>query len=363
MDSMKILLTGGGTMGSVTPLLAIKDALQQSGDYEFLWVGTSFGPERKIVEQNKIPFRSIPSGKLRRYFSWRNFTDIFLIFFGFIKSLWIILRFQPQLILTAGSFVSVPLVLAAAIFHRKIVIHQQDLKVGLANRLMQPFAMKITVAFEELRDFFPSPKVVITGNPVRLTLFDGDRERALKKFNLQPNLPVLVVMGGGLGSEIINQTFIKISKELTKFCQVIHLLGRGNQVKWLYDSEIATNNRYHAYEFLDQDLADAYAIADLVFCRAGFSTLTEVSALKKPAVVMPIPDHQQVKNAEYFYNKKAIVYVRQEDFGDDYLLNLLEDLLSRSSRLKELSDNIYYALPQKATEQYADFIRHLLGQY
>lgn len=350
-------------MGSVAPLIAIKEGLEKSGDYEFLWVGTSFGPEKKVIEQNNLVFRSIPAGKLRRYFSWQNFGDIFLIFFGFLKSLWIVLRFQPQLVLTAGSFVSVPVVWAAAIFRRKIIVHQQDLKVGLANRLMQPFATKITVAMEELRTSFPIDKVVITGNPIREKLGQGDIFRARQKFNLQPGTRVILIMGGGLGSEIINQTFVSISRELTKFCQVIHLLGKGEQSKWLYDSEIATNNRYHAYEFLDQDLADAYAVADLIFCRAGFSTLTELAALKKPAIVMPIPEHQQVENAEYFHDKKAIVYVRQEDFSPEYILSLIEDLLDKPHRLTELSENIYHSLPVNATEEYGEFIRHLLGQY
>lgn len=353
---MNILFSGGGTGGSVTPLLAIKEGLAEKYDNEYLWIGTKTGFEKDWVEKYQIPYKSIPSGKLRRYFSWKNFIDPLLIFIGFLKSLWLVFRFKPDLILTAGSFVCVPVVWAAFILRKKIVIHQQDLRIGLANKLMKPFATKITVAFEELADKFPKEKVVVTGNPIRPTLFQGDKITALHKLKLQRDLPVLLVMGGGVGSEIINQVFIEASLELTKFCQVLHVVGKGSQAKWLYNPQITENPRYRAYEFLISQLADAYAAADLFFGRAGLATLTELSALQKPAIVMPIPNNQQIENAKYFNEKKAIVYVRQEDFEKEYVVNLIKDLLSRDIRLAELKKNIYQAMPQNALEEYLRLI-------
>jgi UDP-N-acetylglucosamine--N-acetylmuramyl-(pentapeptide) pyrophosphoryl-undecaprenol N-acetylglucosamine transferase len=357
---MKILLSGGGTMGSVSPLLAVKEELSQSSQVDFLWVGTARGPEHQLVEKYNIKFKSIPCGKWRRYFDWRNFFDPLLIVLGFLKSIWIIGRFRPDIILTAGSFVSVPLVWAGAVWRRRILVHQQDSRIGLANRLMVPFALKVTVAYEELRSKFSSGKAYVTGNPARCALTSVSREAALQHFGLDPAIPTLLVMGGGLGAEIINETFIQNSVELTKFCQIIHLLGRGAQSKWLYSSFINNNKRYRAFEFLDEEMALAYAAADVVFSRAGFSSLTELAALGKPAIIMPIPNNQQEENADYFRRQQAVVLVRQEDFAGDYIVNLVRDLLTRPERLKELSFNIYNSLPREAASEYARLVFELI---
>lgn len=356
---MKILFCGGGTMGSVTPLLAIKEQLAKQEKNQFLWVGTKDGPEKKVVE-NKMIYKSIPCGKFRRYFSWRNFFDPFLIILGFLKSLWLIFRFKPDAVLTAGSFVCVPVVWAAAIFRKKIFVHQQDLKIGLANKLMKPCASIVTVAFDELSDKFKNKKVVVTGNPVREFLFTGSFEQAVSKFDLQNDKPVVLVMGGGLGSEVLNQFFIEASKELTKFCQIIHVLGKGAQAKWLNHPLVLENPNYHAYEFLTSELADAYQVASVVVARAGFSTLTELSALRKPAVIIPIPKNQQVENAKYFNNRKAIVYVRQEDLSVEHIVNLLEGLLQNEAWLEQLKKNIYLSMPQNASQEYASLINELI---
>ena len=347
-------------MGSVSPLLAIKEELGQEPQIDFLWVGTARGPERLLVEKYNIKFKSIPCGKWRRYFDWRNFFDPLLIVLGFLKALWIIGRFRPDIILTAGSFVSVPLVWAGAVWRRRILVHQQDSRIGLANRLMIPFALKVTVAYEELRGKFPSGKAYVTGNPARRALVEVSRETALQHFGFDPAVPTLLVMGGGLGAEVINEAFIRISSELTKFCQVIHLLGKGAQSKWLYSSFIANNKRYRAFEFLDEAMALAYAATDVVFSRAGFSSLTELAALGKPAIIMPIPNNQQEENADYFRRQEAIVLVRQEDFDGDYILNLVRDLLSRSDRLRELSFNIRNSLPRDAAREYAHLVLELI---
>jgi len=351
-------------MGSVSPLLAIYEKIKNKHHVEALWIGTANGPEFEIVNSYHIKFSAIPSGKFRRYFDWRNITDIFLILLGLIKSMWIIFRFKPDIILTAGSFVSVPVAFAAKIFKKRLIVHQQDFQIGLANKLMQPLADKITVAVPELRDkYSKQEKLVVTGNPTRGFLFGGLAERAKHRFKLEDNLPVLLVMGGGIGSEIINQTFIENSEEITKFCQVIHALGRGEQSKWMHHPSIVSNSRYHAVEFLGVELADVYAAATVFFGRAGFGTLTELSSLGKPSVIMPIPSNQQEKNAEFFHHKKAIVYVRQQDFSGEYIINLLHDLFERHSKLTELSHNIKGVLPENAADKYEHLICELLGKY
>ena len=154
-------------MGPVTPLLAIKEALDATGQHDYLWLGTKRGPERSVVTQVQMTFKTIPSGKWRRYFDWRNFVDPFIIFLGFLKSLWLVWRFKPDVILTAGGFVCVPVAYAGWVLRKKVLVHQQDLRIGLANRLMKPIATKITVAFPELTEKFSAAKVEVTGNPVR----------------------------------------------------------------------------------------------------------------------------------------------------------------------------------------------------
>ena len=286
-----------------------------------------------------------------------------MIFVGFLKSLWLIVRFNPEIVLTAGSFVCVPVAYAARILGKRVLVHQQDLKIGLANRLMVPVASKITVALPELREKFPREKVVVTGNPTRKVVFSGNIERAKQYFKLENNVPTLLIVGGGVGSEIINGLFIDKNKELTKFCQVIHVVGKGEQSKWLNNIELKNNHRYHAYEFLGRELSDAYVVANIVFGRAGFSTLTELSALSKPAIIMPIPDNQQEDNAEYFYKKQAIVYVRQEDFDPEYVIGMIESLLLKRDQLLGLGENINNAMPQDAREEYAKLVKELVGRY
>lgn len=351
-------------MGSVSPLLAVYEKLKDRREVDALWLGTSTGPEAAIVGAYNIKFSALPAGKFRRYFDWHNLTDIFLILFGFLKSLWLVYRFKPDLVLTAGSYVCVPVAYAAKVFKKRLIVHQQDLQIGLANKLMQPLADKITLAVSELRDKYSQPdKLVVTGNPTRDFLFHGLSERAVTRFSLAPELPVLLIMGGGVGSEIINKVFIESAAKLTEFCQVIHAVGKGDQTKWLLSPAIENNRRYHAVEFLGPELADVYAATTVFFGRAGFGTLTELAALGKPAVVMPIPDNQQEKNAEFFHRQKAVVYVRQADFSGEYIINLLADLLSRPKRLSELSLNIQRVLPEQAADKYAELICDLLGEF
>ena len=193
-------------MGSVYPLLAIRaELIEQKICSDFVWVGTKDGVERQILEKEMMPYFSINAGKWRRYFSGKNFFDWFNVLIGFFQSLKIIIKTKPDLILTAGSFVGVPVVLAGWLLRRKIIVHQQDLKAGFANRLMAPFASKITVSFDYSLKFFPARKTVLTGNPVRRQVIGGQKQRAKEFFGLEDNLATLLVMGGSQGAAEINK--------------------------------------------------------------------------------------------------------------------------------------------------------------
>src|SRR3989339_1004187 len=248
---MRIILTGGGTMGSVSPLLAIAEELKEKdASNEFLWLGTKNGPEKKFVKEAEILFRAIPSGKFRRYFSGWNFIDPFLIIAGFFSSLWIIFKFKPKIILSAGGFVGVPVIWAGWFLRVPSLIHQQDLRPGLANKLTAPFAKIITVAFSESLKYFTGATIV--GNPFRKSLLMGDRARAKEIFKLHDDLPVLLILGGGTGALGLNKVAILAANELTNFCQVIHITGGklDDEFETKIDSLKKENKNYHLIDIL-----------------------------------------------------------------------------------------------------------------
>ncbi len=359
----KIILTGGGTAGSVVPLLAVAEEIKRKDpEVNFLFIGTRKGvPEKKMVQENHLPFRSIFSGKLRRYFSWQNFIDPLYIILGFVQSFLILLKFRPQAVVSAGGFVAVPLSLAARLLKIPVFIHQQDLQPGLANKIIAPLAQKITVSFKKSLNDFPAAKVVFTGNPFRKVILQGDCERAFHRFNLQANLPVLLVMGGGLGAKNINEVIFKIAPDLVKFCQVIHLTGK-NKGQTIAKEDLIIN-RYHQVEFLTREMPDVYKVADLVITRAGLGALTELSVLAKPSLVIPITDSHQEINAQYFKEQKAVVLVKESELIPDKFLKQLKDLINNQSELKRLSQQIHQLSQLQAGEKIAQIILNTKKNY
>lgn len=331
----KILLTGGGSGGPVTPLLAIADELKKDGA-EFLWIGTKSGVEREMVEREDIEFKSISSGKLRRYFSWKNFIDPWKIIYGTIQSFFIIRKFKPDIVMSAGGFVAVPVAYAAYLLKIPILIHQMDVRPGLANKLVAPIAKIITTTFESsLLDY--GKKAIWVGNPVRNKLSDFvmTKREAFQKLGLSSDLPVVLVMGGGTGAMGINNYIYNNLEKLTKYCQIIHLTGKGKQAK------IVDNPKYHAFQFLDiNGMLKVYTVADLVVSRCGMGSLTELSQLAKPAVLIPIPDSHQEDNALVFKEKNAAVVLSEKETSDEEFAKILKELLSNSEKRKNLANNI-----------------------
>ncbi|MBU1132330.1 undecaprenyldiphospho-muramoylpentapeptide beta-N-acetylglucosaminyltransferase [Patescibacteria group bacterium] len=355
---MKIILTGGGTIGAVSPLLSIKEKIEeQYSGSEFIWIGTKAGIEREIITKENIPYYSISAGKLRRYFSWRNFIEPFSLIAGFFQSLRIVRKFDPDLILSVGGFVSVPVVIAGWLQKKKSIIHQQDIKAGLANKIMAFFAAKITVTFSSSLKDFPKKKTVQTGNPARKEIFSGSMDHAISRFHLEKNLPTLLVMGGSLGSLPINRLISESIEQLVEFCQVIQVTGKRDFKKINLKNK---SSRYRAFDYLHEELADAYAIADLVVSRAGLSTLTELSALAKPAIIIPIPHHQQEENAKYFSGKKAVVLFEQETLNKERFVSLVKKILADSGKLKQLSENIKGIMPSSAAERFIAVIKQVV---
>lgn len=358
----KIIMTGGGTGGPVTPLLAVADLLRKTDPaYEFLWLGTTSGPEKAMVEAKQIPFSHIASGKWRRYFSLQNFFDIFNIIFGFVQSLIKLSNEKPGLVMSAGGFVSVPIVWAAWILRIPVFIHQQDVRPGLANKLMSPFAKVITVTFEKsLNDY--GKKALWTGNPVRTEFKerskDENKDKGFEVFSFKKNLPVILVVGGGTGSLAINMLLTKSLPDLTKYAQVIHVTGAKNTgshpLKWV-DKENSEN--YKAYDFLDEYMmSHALHIADVVISRCGMGFLTELSFLEKASILLPLPDSHQIDNANLFREKEAAMVLDQNLISSSELTKHIKKLLRDDALRRRMQDNISSIIKKDAEEYIVNLI-------
>jgi UDP-N-acetylglucosamine--N-acetylmuramyl-(pentapeptide) pyrophosphoryl-undecaprenol N-acetylglucosamine transferase len=313
----KIILTGGGTAGHVTPHLALLPALKEAG-FETLYIGSHNGIERGLVEKAGLPYYPIASGKLRRYLDVRNFTDLFRVVKGLGDSLKILRCVKPDLIFSKGGFVTVPVLIAARMRGIPTVIHESDLTPGLANRLSAPFAKKICVSFPETLRHVSDKKGVLTGIPIRSELLIGNAAKGLLKAGFHSNRkPVLLVTGGSQGSAIINACVREGLPELLKLYRVIHLCGKGN----LSDD---TQPNYIQFEYIQEGLADLYAAADIVLSRAGAGTLFELFAMKKPHLLIPLSKGasrgDQILNANSFAKQGFSAVLPEEEMTPGRLL-------------------------------------------
>lgn len=357
---MKIILSGGYTLGPVTPLLAVYDILKEKyPQAEFLWLGTKNGPERALVEEQGIKFSVLPTGKFRRYLSLWNFVDIAMIIWGFFKSLKIMWRESPDLCISAGGFVSVPVHWSAWLFGIPAWIHQQDVKVGLANRLMAPFAKVITTALEKNLKDFPARKTVWLGNPVRQEILAGLKDSALKRFNLRPDLPVIFAMGGGTGSMRINQLIVQSIQHLKGFCQVIHLSGKERPQELVERALGLFSDFYQVHKFFTEEMKDAYAVASIVISRGGFGSLSEIAALGKPAIIIPKPGHQE-ENVRFLAEAGAVILVDERTADGNYLAKVIKELLADSIKQKQLAVQLKKVMPVAKEEKILEIIDKLI---
>lgn len=329
------------------PLLALAREMEKGN---LLWIGSKNGLEREIITKEGIKFKAIAGGKLRRYFSLRNFIDPFFILIGFFQSIFIIARFKPDCLLTAGSFVSVPVVWAAWVLRVPALVHQQDVRPGLANKLMAPFAKVITVTFEKsLRDY--GKKAVWTGNPARRSLEVKSQKLKVKSFNFSDDLPIILVMGGGTGAVAINKLVEESLGELTKFCQVVHIAGKGK-----IPQNVQSKN-YKVFEFLNaEELSEAYAVSDIVISRAGMGALTELAYLGKPAIIIPMPDSHQEENAEVLRENKAAIVLGQKELDAGKFLEEIKELLKNKQLREELAVNIKKTIKGGVNKEILDII-------
>ncbi len=341
-----ILLTGGGTGGSVAPVLAIFDILKDHGySNSFLWIGTKTGPEKQMITRVGIDFVPISSGKFRRYFSWQNFIDPFKILIAFFQSLVVIYKSKPKLIISAGSFVSVPVVFAGWLCRIPVLIHQLDSRPGLANKIMAPFAKVVLVTMEKSLNDYGS-KAEYIGAFMRNSLNDisVSKKFVQEKLGLRSEKPVVLVMGGGTGSVVINNLIIESLEALSKFCQIIHVAGTGKQTKEIFNLE-EKYIEYKSFEFLNTDgLIKVFAIADLVVSRAGMGLLIELSQLKKPSIIIPIPNSHQEDNAQVLQDKKAVIVFNQKKLTKEEFVSCIKNVINDEKLKNTYSENIFKAI-------------------
>lgn len=347
---MKILLTGGGTMGSVSPLMAIyEEAKSQKKDWQWFWVGTKKGPERDLIQSMGIQYEWLPAVKLRRYFSWQTIFEPLILLVSFLRSLFIIAAGKPDLIIAAGSFVSVPVIWAGWFFRKKIIVHQQDIRPTLSNKLVGWCANLITLSFEKSAQDFPERKSVVIGNPVRTRLDEADAGKGRQIFNLDQNYKTLLIIGGSSGAQALNRwVWDNIDKLLTR-ANVIHITGYNNVNK------MKEQKRYQQIEYLADELPHIMAAADLVISRAGLATLSELSYLKKASVLAPIPDSHQEDNAFYFADKHAAITVRQGQLNEALAIRVLE-ILTNPEQTYRMSEEIYKIMDHRGRKRIIQFI-------
>ncbi len=353
--SDRILLSGGGTAGSVTPLLAlVQEIRRRRDDVEFRFVGTSTGPERALVEAANVSFEAMNGGKLRRYWSWKNISDLGQLWRGYTQAKKIIRDWKPAIAMTAGSFVSVPIIWAA---HRQGVptlIHQQDIRTGLANRLMAPAADVVTTAFQASVKFFPQHKATFIGNPVRPEILMGNVAKAKEFFHLTGNDPVLLVLGGATGSVALNTVMAGLAEKLSKDWQIIHLTGsqRGGV--------ISNNPRYHCFPFLTSEMPGALAVADVVVSRAGLGMISELAALSKSTIFIPMPETHQEDNAKVISDTGAGIVLDQRNNIEKKLAEAIEQLRQNPAERTRLGNNLKQFYTADALSHLADEVLHLM---
>ena len=329
MRKYKIIMTGGGTAGHVTPNLALIPKLKENG-FEIKYIGSIDGIEKEIITQNNIPFFGISCGKLRRYFDVKNFTDPFKIIKGIAQSLKILSKEKPDIIFSKGGFVAVPVVIAASIKNIPVVAHESDMTPGLANKLSEPFCNKLCVTFRESLSFIKGNKGVLTGSPIREEMLHGDKINGKKMCGFTDNKEILFIMGGSLGSRIINQEVRKDIDVLLKEFNIIHICGKGN-----IDKNLINKNGYKQFEYVNEELPDFMGAADYIISRAGANSIFEFLALRKPTLLIPLSKKSsrgdQILNSKSFEKEGYALMLEEEDIKGDILNKKLLELKVRKT--------------------------------
>ncbi len=349
----RIILTGGGTAGHVTPNIALLPRLKELG-YDIHYIGSYTGIEKELIEQLGIPYHGISSGKLRRYFSLQNFTDPFRVLKGFGEASKLIKVLDPDVIFSKGGFVSVPVVMAGKRHRVPTIIHESDMTPGLANKISIPAATKVCCNFPETLEHLPKEKAVLTGSPIRQELLSGDPESARRFCGLNKDKPVILIVGGSLGSVVVNSAVRAVLPELLKDFQIVHLCGKGK-----IDESLKETPGYVQFEYIQNELKDIFALADMVISRAGANAICEILALHKPNLLIPLSANasrgDQILNARSFERQGFSMVLEEEEISENALLEAIQTLYTKKdcyiSSMKQSSQ-------QDSIDTIIDLIQH-----
>ena len=331
----KIAFTGGGTAGHITPNIALIEDLRK--EYDIFYIGMKNSMEEELIIKEGIKFYGINGGKLRRYFDFKNFTDLFKIFIGLIESIFIFAINRPKVLFSKGGFVSCPVVWAAWLWRIPIIIHESDMTPGLANKLALPFAKNIAFSFPETEKYLDKNKSIYTGLPIRKTLFLGDKKKGVNLSNFSGTKPIILVVGGSQGSKYINNLIRKSLDELLDLYEICHICGKGQ----INDSLI---NRvgYKQFQYVNEELKDLLIMSDLIISRAGATFIFEILALKKLNILIPLSKKvsrgDQILNAQSFENSNFSKVIQEED--NINILNLISEIFDNKK--------IYYQAMEKS---------------
>lgn len=349
----RIILTGGGTAGHVTPNIALIPRLKEAG-YDIQYIGSYNGIEKELIEAFNIPYHGISSGKLRRYFSWQNFSDPFRVLKGFREAHSLIKQLKPDVIFSKGGFVSVPVVLAAKRCKVPAIIHESDMTPGLANKIAIPSASKVCCNFPETLKYLPEGKAVLTGSPIRQELLSGNKIAAMDLCGFSADKPVILVIGGSLGSVVVNDAVRQALPELLKDFQIVHLCGKGK-----LDPSLNNLKGYAQFEYIKNELKDIFALSDIVISRAGANAICELVALRKPNLLIPLSANasrgDQILNARSFERQGFSMVMEEEELTKDSLLDTVQSLYKnrsyfmdamRDSKQQDSIDTIFHLIEE-----------------
>lgn len=330
MKKIKIIMTGGGSAGHVTPNLALVPSLKKLG-YEIQYIGSMDGIEKDIIKGEDIKYHAISSGKFRRYFNLKNFTDPLNVVKGIVQAKKIIKIEKPDIVFSKGGFVSVPVVIAARLCKIPVITHESDVTPGLANKLSIPFCTKVCVTFPESLKHISKNKGILTGTPIREELFTGSRLKGIKLCNFAEDKPIILIIGGSLGSKVINKVVRECLDEILIDYNVIHLCGKGN-----LSEKLRNKKGYNQYEYVKDDLKHLMHAADLVISRAGANAIFEILALKKPNILIPLSKKSsrgdQILNAESFNKNGYSLIIDEEALSKALLLQRIKEAFKNKDK-------------------------------
>lgn len=341
----RVLLVGGGSGGHITPNLAIATELKKlDPSINIIYIGSRKKLDKELVDKTKLPFYPIFTGKLRRYFSWQNFIDPFFVLVGILQSLIIIIKFKPDVIFSKGGFVSLPTILAGTILRKKMILHESDSRMGLANRISSKFVKTICISFPNLKG--NKKKFVLTGNPIRKEILNGIKEDGYKITKFKKDKPIFLIWGGSLGAQQINDLVINNFEKLKKDFQVIHITGKNK------GTEIKDEN-YISFEYINIDiLKNIYSIVDIVIGRAGANSLYELALIQKPNIIIPLKNADQQNNAKYFEESGAGIILK----NTDNFSQIINEMWKNEGKRDKMKTALAKIAKPNATEEIANII-------